>query len=217
MLPFATCTHNETLTSAEYIDSAYLYSHRLYILAYNFFVSPASRQPQNFVTLHSAACKVIQTACSREQGCESTDPMAKYGTAVIESCVVLAAISILKIQRSEEVSRHLDLDAGQAAFFSVVVTLRELSLQNDDLSSRSSTILANLWNSKEIFTKKNGQADSLACRVRNRLSMGVVFDCLWWWRQEYAGQRDPYQEEGSRMQSECNVCYVSVTSLLPTV
>jgi hypothetical protein len=150
--------------------------------------------------LHTVACSVIQATCNREEKAGQTDePLARFWPVVIETSIILAAMSLLKIQRSPELNGHLDLNAGQTAFFSAVVTLRELSLQNDDLNSRCATILGDLWNSKDAF-KKNGAMDSLSCRVRNRLSMGVVFDCLWWWRQEFGDQGNPFQE--SRIPSE---------------
>lgn len=32
--------------------------------------------------------------------------------------------------------------------------------------------------------------------------MGVAYDCLWWWRQEFLGQSNPYSEESNGNQAQ---------------
>jgi transcriptional regulatory protein LEU3 len=99
---------------------------------------------------------------------------------------VLASCTILKIHRSE-LAPHLDLEAGEQAYFASIVFAREGSIQNNDLSARGASIFSQLWNSQKIFKGKDGKIDSLSSRISSRLSTSVVFDCLWWWRQEFGG------------------------------
>lgn len=111
---------------------------------------------------------------------------------------MLAAFTILKIHRSE-LAPHLDLQAGEQAYFAAIFFAREESLQNNDLSARAASILGQLWNSQSIFKNKNGTVDSLTSRISSRLSMSTLFDCLWWWRQEFGGLGNPYE---NRQQSK---------------
>lgn len=127
--------------------------------------------------------------CQRSAAEES---VAKIATAFIHKTVMLATCTILKIHRSE-LAPHLDLEAGEQAYFACIVFAREGSLQSNDLSARGATIFSQLWNSPNIFRGKDGKIDSLSSRISSRLSTSVVFDCLWWWRQEFGGSGNPYE------------------------
>ncbi|CAK7234882.1 hypothetical protein SBRCBS47491_009099 [Sporothrix bragantina] len=190
------------------LDSIYLQCYHIHLLAYHFLVGPASRRSEGFIRLYTLACTLLLNTCDQEDTTNNSQgAVVKHCPVFIERALMLAAMSILKIHRSGDsssstdmISKHLDLELGERAYFAAMVATRELSLQNDDLGARGATIMGQLWNSKSIFRKKNGEVDSLGCRVRSRLSMSVVFDCLWWWRQEFGGQGNPFTEE-SRMQT----------------
>ena len=107
---------------------------------------------------------------------------------------MLAALSIFKIYRSK-LGPFVDLSAGEKAYFSAIRFSRQASLENDDLEARGVSILSQLWTSQVVFQRSNGQVDSLGTRIRTRLSMSVVFDCFWWWKEEFAGQSSPYNED----------------------
>lgn len=119
----------------------------------------------------------------------------------IERCITLAAFSILKIVHSP-LSAHIDLEAGERAYFSAIHFSRRISIQSDDLGARASTILSQLWTSQRIFRGPNGEVDSLGSRIRSRLAMSVVFDCFWWWREEFGGQASPYREATAEVPGE---------------
>lgn len=70
--------------------------------------------------------------------------------------------------------------------------MRESSLENDDLYARGAMILSQLWTSTRVFQGPDGIVDGLSLRIRTRLSMGVVFDCFWWWREEFQGKLSPF-------------------------
>lgn len=73
-----------------------------------------------------------------------------------------------------------------------------MSVQAGDVMSRSEGILTQLWASKNIFKRSDGSFDSLTLRCGSRLAMSVVYDCLWWWRSEFGGQQDPYEDNDSQ-------------------
>ena len=107
--------------------------------------------------------------------------------------MILAAFIILKISRSY-LAGKVDLRSGEKAYFMAIVSLRESSLQNDDLYARGAMILTQLWTSTRVFRRPNGIVDGLSLRIRTRLSMSVVFDCFWWWREEFQGKPSPYND-----------------------
>ncbi|KAL7970751.1 hypothetical protein HDV63DRAFT_359004 [Trichoderma sp. SZMC 28014] len=171
------------------VDSIYYQCYRLYLLAYHFLVDAAFRKPDGFIPLYAVACNLVNTVCQRSAVEES---IAKIAPAFIHKTMMLAACTILKIHRSE-LAPHLDLEAGEQAYFACIVFAREGSLQSNDLSARGATIFSQLWNSQNIFTGKDGKIDSLSSRISSRLSTSIVFDCLWWWRQEFGGSGNPYE------------------------
>ncbi|KAK5996400.1 Regulatory LEU3-like protein [Cladobotryum mycophilum] len=179
------------------LDNLHLHCYRVHLLAYHFLVGRASRKPEGFACLYSAACTLITTVCQRNID-ERTS--VKYCPVLVHRSITLAAMAILKLNRSE-LAVHLDLEAGERAYFAAIVAAREMSLLNNDLCARGASILSQLWNSRTIFKKQDGTIDSLTSRICSRLSMSVMFDCLWWWRQEFGGLGNPYPED-SRQQNK---------------
>lgn len=109
---------------------------------------------------------------------------------------LLAAFIILKISRSCLAGR-VDLRAGEKAYFATILEFRESSLGNDDLCARGAMVLGQLWSSTRVFRRPDGAVDGLALRIRSRLSMGIVHDCFWWWREEFQGKANPYNAQST--------------------
>ncbi|CAM1507621.1 Fc.00g072620.m01.CDS01 [Cosmosporella sp. VM-42] len=172
------------------MNTIYLHCSRLHILTYYFFESPASPDKEGMVRLHTVSCNLIEDIIAQDQ----KDHLVEICPQFIEKAVTLAALSILKIQRSELVPL-VDLSAGEKAYFSAILFCRGSSLENDDLGARGVSILSQLWTSQNIFKRSDGRVESLGTRIRSRLSMSIVFDCFWWWREEFAGQISPYRDD----------------------
>ena len=126
-------------------------------------------------------------------GLDRTQDFSGSATIFVSKLLHLAACTVLRLSRSH-LSQNLDLTRGRTLYFFVILFHRRLSLQNNDTASRSTVILTQCWTSPNMFKQCDGSIDSLTLRCRSRLSMSVVFDCYWWWRQEFAGQSDPYPE-----------------------
>ncbi|KAK4073101.1 transcriptional regulator family: Fungal Specific TF [Trichoderma aggressivum f. europaeum] len=188
-------------------DSIYFQCFRLHLLSCHFLIDPASRKLEAFLPLFAVACSFVNTACQQSWNEGAT---AKNAPVVVQKSVMLAAFTILKIHRSE-LAPHLDLQAGEQAYFAAIFFAREESLQNNDLSARAASILGQLWNSQSIFKNKDGTVDSLTSRISSRLSMSILFDCLWWWRQEFGGLGNPY-ENRQQTRSETLIGNENVTS-----
>lgn len=137
----------------------------------------------------TVACLLIEDTL----GLEKSDDFGA-STAYIARMILLAAVTILKIARSQ-LAPYLDLETGEASYFATINWFRRVSLENDDLLSRSATILSQVWRSTKIFMKSDGTVDGLTLRSRTRLSMSVVFDIFWWWREEFVGINGPYADE----------------------
>ena len=142
--------------------------------------------------MYNLACHAIETA----QGIDSDGSLSNYSPTFVSRYLHLCAFAILKIMRSH-LSDSINAGRGRRAYFYVISFHRHQSIQNDDVESRATGILTQLWTSKEIFKRPDGSYDSLSLRCGSRLAMSVVFDCYWWWRSEFAGQPNPYDDRES--------------------
>lgn len=130
---------------------------------------------------------------------DNTQSLAEYAHMFALKYLQLAAFTILKVGRCH-IRDTLDADRGKNAYFSVIRVSRRTTVEPGDVSARSSTILTQLWNSKNVFKRSDGTFDSLSLRCGSRLAMSTLYDCLWWWRTEFTGLPSPY--EGKRGNGE---------------
>ncbi len=145
---------------------------------------------EGLTELFSIARMVIDNVMALDQ----TQICAVSSTAYIHRSVILSAFTILKISKSL-LKPYLDLESGKKSYFFAIALLRMNSLENDDLSAMGAMILTQLWTSSKIFRRANGAMSSLRLSVRSRMTMSVVFDCFWWWREEFGGRPSPFRDE----------------------
>ncbi|KAI0849126.1 hypothetical protein F5Y00DRAFT_253060 [Daldinia vernicosa] len=183
------------------INTIYLYCYRIHLLAYH-FLDCTSLNHDGLINLYIISCKLFESLTSQD---ESTG-FSRACPEFIYKTTILAAISILKIQKSELV-RHVNSASGEKAYFSAIYLCQRASFQSNDLGARGVTILGQMWTSKNMYRQPDGRVDSLSTRIRSRLSMSVVFDSFWWWRVEFNGQTSPYPEQNqiSPVQSDTAV------------
>lgn len=94
---------------------------------------------------------------------------------------------MLKLLKSS-FAKYVDGEAGKTALFSLIALIRKTSIENNDLPARSAGILTQLWTSDKIFRDPNtgDWKDDLKLRLRSRAAMSIVYDCIWWWKLEFA-------------------------------
>lgn len=98
-----------------------------------------------------------------------------YSTHWLYMMVLIAAKSILRITRSE-LGAHVDLEHGENAYFKAIKFCRKRSAENNDLDSRGSIILSQLWANDGMFRKSDGTLIGDRLRLRSRL---VSSDTVW--------------------------------------
>ncbi|KAK7757120.1 hypothetical protein SLS62_000667 [Diatrype stigma] len=185
------------------------------------FLEPAGRPPdrEGLLRLYAVACSFIQQVEAalrngdgdREgEGSQNHQrPPPELLTTFVERTLTLAAICILKVQRSSALARFADLGAGETAYFSAILLVRgRASVANDDLGARAASILGQLWTSRKVFvssSRRDGGGavlDGLETKTRGRLSMSVVFDSFWWWREEFDGRPNPYKDDDGEVDDD---------------
>lgn len=174
-----------------HLDRFYLLSAELQILLFHLLTPRSTFEPAKLCRMFLIACKAVETVVRLDE----LENFAEHAPVSVTRYLTLTGLTILKLSRSE-ISGQLDLTRGRNAYFAAMQFFQKASIDLGDLSSRSASILKQLWMSKKIFRMPDGSCDALSVRCGSRLAMSVVYDSFWWWRSEFAGLPNPYEEKG---------------------
>ncbi|EPS41909.1 hypothetical protein H072_4151 [Dactylellina haptotyla CBS 200.50] len=200
---------NPTLTPLHRI---YLLCARLHLLSFHLFDSPiASSASTNYIiNLYSAAESLVSHILKlEEEGVNVLD----YCPFYIYQMFTCAAFMMLKVLRSSYFNRYLDVEGGIKGFNSALGALRNISVADNDLPGRMSDVLTQLWECGTLSFDRSstvgGSVDGSVSgaisttdrdevmdngetlhagwdlRIRSRMSMSVVYDSLWKWREQF--------------------------------
>ena len=106
--------------------------------------------------------------------------------------VIAAGFTLLKLLNSF-FANHIDFAQGRSLFNRTIYAIRKISVRTNDLPSRLAEVLAQLWKSSGAASRQmpNGNPttdNSLQLKVKCRMSMSLVFDSVWRWREEFQAQ-----------------------------
>lgn len=113
-----------------------------------------------------------------------------YAPNYILQMMVAAGFVLLKLLNSFFAS-SVDLEFGRALFSQTIGAIRGISVAHDDLAWRLAEVLTQLWKRGGAGSKTgvNGAGatvdNSLQLKVRCRMSMSIVHDSVWRWREEF--------------------------------
>lgn len=174
------------------VDRFYLTGAELQVAAFHLLGPRSSFDDSRLSKMYSLACSAIELMDALNR----TECFCDYMSNIIVRYLNLAAFTILKLSRCH-LQSVLDVERGRIAYFRLIQIFKQANLDPGDSISRSYSILTQLWTSKNIFRKSDGVYDPLSIRCGSRLAMGILYDLFWWWRCEFAGIPDPYDESGS--------------------
>ncbi|KFZ22563.1 hypothetical protein V502_02873, partial [Pseudogymnoascus sp. VKM F-4520 (FW-2644)] len=174
--------------SKDHLADMWFSSGRLHLGAFHFFCCQSSSKLTRLIELYHIACAFVDHIVTRDQQSD----YALYLSEQYYRTLTLAAATILRLCRSMGLSSKLDLLLGEQSYFAAIQILKKRALKNNDLNARMAAMLLQLWQSKRVFLQEDGSIDSLCVKIRSRGGMGVVYDCLWYWRHEFLGQQNPY-------------------------
>lgn len=87
-------------------------------------------------------------------------------------------------------SSKIDGEKAKNALFAGLNLMKYMILDANDIASKCSTALNQLWNSPKAFRKADG-SEYPTLRIRSRLVMSPVIDMACWWREEYEPDAPP--------------------------
>lgn len=106
--------------------------------------------------------------------------------------IIASGFTLLKLLNSF-FAAYIDLEFGRSLFTRAIRAIRAISVQSNDLPSRLAEVLSQLWKSSGAGSKRpeptsNVMDNSLQLKVKCRMSMSLVFDSVWRWREEFQAQ-----------------------------
>lgn len=122
----------------------------------------------------------------------------RFATSYILQMIIAACFTLLKLL-SSFFAREIDFERGRQLFHRTIQAIRGMSVINNDLPWRLAELMVQMWNGARIESRsasQNGNGnqertvidDSLQLKVRCRMSMSLVFDSIWRWREEFQAQ-----------------------------
>lgn len=102
----------------------------------------------------------------------------------IACALLFASYALLRISKSSVPLPSGEREEAKSALFLAIGLMKRLSIDINDMCSKSVTYLTKLWNSPRTFKKPDG-TDMLTLRARSRLNGSHVVDAILWWREEF--------------------------------
>lgn len=172
------------------VSTVYLRAANLHLRLSAFFDSPSSNDYHNdLFALWRSTTSFLEAAFNINSAAGN---VLVYSTNYILQMIIAAGFSLLKLMNSFFV-RHVDFVYGRNLFNRTIQAIRSISVFTNDLPNRLAEVLAQLWRSsgagsRQSVATTDGTDSSLQLKVRCRMSMSLVFDSVWRWREEFQAQ-----------------------------
>jgi hypothetical protein len=167
------CDADSVAVNTLYLRAAALHQHLSV-----FFDSPdTSGYRENLLALWGATKAFLE-------GCYTFDTsggnLIVHATNYILQMIIAAGFTLLKLLNSFFAS-FIDMQHGKDLFTRAIATIRKISVMREDLPSRLAEVLAQMWRAGQ----QGNFTSSLEIKVRCRMSMSLVYDSVWRWREEF--------------------------------
>lgn len=111
-------------------------------------------------------------------------PAIPYSPYYIYQMMVAGGCTLLKLCKSFFAS-HIDMEYTKSLFNRTIWAIRRVSVSGNDLPERLAEVLAQMWRLSGTSSSNNTNVDdSLMLKVRCRMSMSLLFDSVWRWRED---------------------------------
>ena len=182
------------------ITKIYLKAAGLHMRLSAFFSPPSlSSYRTDMLKLYHATTDFLETCLSLESNVSVNLPSSyshglslSHATNYMFFTMLGAGFSLLKLMHHFLGEHELDAKGASELLSRTVWALRSMSVMENDLAERLSEVLAQVWKSGRVRAEPNRTSigegvsdDGLQLKVRCRMSMSVVFDSVWQWRQNF--------------------------------
>lgn len=135
-------------------------------------------------------------------------PVLSYTPYYVYQMMVAAGCTLLKLSKSF-FSNHIDMEYTKTLFNRTIWAIRGVSVSSNDLPERLAEVLAQMWR-LGVASQQSATStvdDSLRLKVRCRMSMSLLFDSVWRWREDA-------RTKGRNIECQSNVPTLTLTLIL---
>jgi hypothetical protein len=177
--------NSTNLNNGAVISSLFLSAAHLHLHLSAFFDNPTEdKYRERLLSLHTAAAHFLEAALKLET---ALGPVLPYTPYYVCQMMLAGGFTLLKLCKSF-FSAHIDLEYSKDLFNRTIWAIRGISVASNDLPQRLAEVLAQLWRLGGSPTPKElhntNVDDSLQLKVRCRMSMSLVYDSVWRWRED---------------------------------
>lgn len=177
------------------IDALYLRAAGLHLRLSAFFDSPTSKDYHEYLrALWFSTSSFLECAFNLHGLRLPAGGVLIYATNYILQMIIAAGFTLLKLLNSF-FAHHIDFEYGRQMFNRTIWAIRSISVTTNDLPSRLAEVLAQLWKGSAAGQSPRNQGvecnvedSSLQLKVKCRMSMSLVYDSVWRWREEFQAQ-----------------------------
>jgi hypothetical protein len=150
-----------------------------------FFDEPSAKDyRERLLSLYVATTTFLEVVMNLET---DVGPVLSYTPYYIYQVMVAAGCTLLKLSKSF-FSSHIDMEYTKNLFNRTIWAIRGVSVSSNDLPERLAEVLAQMWRLGGGTQRSTGNNtdvdDSLRLKVRCRMSMSLLFDSVWRWRED---------------------------------
>lgn len=177
-----------------------------------FFDNPVTdSHRQDLLALYVSTTTFLETALSLELPTpSSTIPMSilPYAPFYVFQMLLAAGFTLFKIANSF-FAAFVDMDYTKQLFNRTLYAVRGISMMSNDLPERLAEVLAQVWKTG-VGGRSTSSVDldsSVQLKVRCRMSMSLVYDSVWRWREDFQ-----VRSQGKTLESMCPVVVFACNS-----
>ncbi|KAF2120216.1 hypothetical protein BDV96DRAFT_486361 [Lophiotrema nucula] len=186
-----------SVTDVSSINRFCILAARLHLQSFYLFDEPSSEAyTERILMLYFTALTLIQHTLSTDQNSQKIVPYIPFPSYQI---LVAASFIVLKVLKNDYFSSFTDTETGRTLFNASVTSMRRISIANNDLPGRLADVLSFLWADMTCLVSGTGKG-GLQLRIKSRMSMSVVYDSLWRWREQFRAQPTNADAFGAEMQ-----------------
>ena len=182
---------------------------QLHIRLYALFNSPTSQNYINsLLSLYGACQSLLELVLT------SSEDVSSHCPNYIFQMILASALTVRKVLESPMIE-YVDATAAKVLFNSAIVAIRKISVSNNDIPGRLAEVLAQLKARGNRAPANKTSWQSFHLKVRSRMSMSILFDSLWEWRNGFAAEESRGSSRTSwRSPAHINQFFVIISNQL---
>jgi hypothetical protein len=177
------------------VDLVHLRAAAMHLRLYVFFEqSDTSTYSESLMQLYFTTTAFLDSLWELERRVGSLG----YSTNYIMQMTLVAAFTLLKLKSSSFAGFAIPNEECTPLFVRTIAAARQMSVKNNDLPQRVAEVVAQLWQRSVgghndhmwMFGTEPQPDRSLGLKVQCRMSMSLMYDCVWRWREHMMAQHN---------------------------